>query len=189
MKIFQNAFAAGKSFPAAVIAIGKFDGIHLGHQKVIQFALKRAKALKTSCVIVTFDPSPEQYLRLYSYRPVLPLAKRLEMFNELGVDAAVLLPFNKNLACLSPEAFAKNILALQLRPVAVCVGEDFCFGKDRAGRVATLQELGSELGFLVHSVPLATMGGEKISASRIRELLERGQRGKAEKLLGRRLAI
>lgn len=188
MKIFQNAFEAGKCFPGGVIAIGKFDAVHMGHQKVIGFALKRAKALKTSCIMVTFDPSPEQYLRLYSYQPVLPLAKRLEMFSHLGVDAVVLLPFNKQLACLSPEAFAKNVLALQLRPVGVCVGEDFCFGKDRAGRVETLQELGPKLGFLVHPVPLVTMDGEKISASRIRTLIEHGHKGKAEKLLGRKLA-
>jgi riboflavin kinase/FMN adenylyltransferase len=187
VKIFQNAFEAGKSFPAAVIAIGKFDAVHRGHEKVIRAAVKRAKALKTACMVVTFDPSPEQHLRLFSYKPVLPLARRIELIGEFGVDAIVLLPFNKTLACLSPHAFVKNVLALQLKPVEVCVGEDFCFGKGRAGRLETLQEFGPEFGFLVRPIPLVKQGGEKISASRIRRHLEKGERAEAEVLLGRRL--
>lgn len=180
-------FEAARSFPSSVVAIGKFDAIHRGHRRVIRLAVKKAKTLKTFCLVITFDPSAEQYLRLYSYRPVLSVAKRIELMGKLGVDGVVLLPFDKNLACLSPEAFAKDVLALQLKPMAVCVGKDFCFGKDRAGKVATLQQLGPELGFLVYPVPLLSAGGEKISATRIRRLIERGRQGEAEALLGRKL--
>lgn len=187
MKIFQNAFEAGKSFPRAVMAIGKFDAIHLGHQKVIQAACRKAKALKTACLVLTFDPSPEQFLRLYQYQPVLPLAQRVELFKKLGVSAVVILPFNEELACLSPEAFASTILSLQLKPASVFVGEDFCFGKDRAGRVDTLKKLGPKLGFSVHPVGLVVADGEKISASKIRQLIKDGKKRKAEKLLGRKL--
>ena len=187
MRIFQNAFEAGQVYPGSVIAIGKFDAVHRGHQKIVGAALKRARALKTACLVVTFDPAPEQFVRLYSYEPVLPLAKRLEALSALGVDGVVLLPFNNNLACLSPQAFAKNILALQLQPVEVCVGEDFCFGKDRAGRVDDLQEFGRDLGFLVQTIPLLKAGGKKITATRIRGLLQDGDRGGAEALAGRKL--
>jgi len=187
VRIFRNMFEAGRSFPAAVVAIGKFDAIHRGHQRVIRLAVKKAKAFKTFCVVVTFDPSAEQYLRLYSYRPVLSVAKRIELMGKLGVDGIVLLPFDKKLACLSPKAFAKDVLALQLKPIAVYVGEDFCFGKDRAGKVETLQQLGPELGFLVYPVPLLFTGGEKISATRIRRLIERGRKSEAEELLGWKL--
>ena len=180
-------FEAGRNFPAAVVAIGKFDAIHRGHRRVIRLAVKKAKALKTFCVVVTFDPSAEQYLRLYSYRPVLSVAKRIELMGKLGVDGVVLLPFDKNLACLSPEAFAKDVLALQLKPMAVYVGEDFCFGKDRLGKVETLQQLGPKLGFLVYPVPLLSVGGKKISAARIRQLIERGRESEAEELLGWKL--
>jgi len=180
-------FEAGRDFPAAVVAIGKFDAIHRGHARVLRLAVKKAKALKTSCVVVTFDPAADQYMRLYPSRPVLSTAERITRLGKLGVDAVVLLPFDKKLACLSPEAFAKNVLALQLKPLAVCVGEDFCFGKDRAGRVSTLQALGPELGFLVYPVPLLSAGGEKITASRIRGLIERGRKAEAEALLGRKL--
>lgn len=180
-------FEAGRAFPGAVVAIGKFDAIHRGHRRVIGLAKRKAKAFKTGCVVVTFDPSADQYLRLYSARPLLTVAERVELLGKLGVDAVVLLPFDRALACLSPEAFAKDVLALQLKPAAVCVGEDFCFGKDRAGRVATLQDLGPALGFLVYPVPLLTESGEKISATRIRSLLERGRRSEAAALLGRKL--
>ena len=188
MKIYQNAFQAGRELPNAVIALGKFDAMHRGHSRILRAALKRARALKTACVVVTFDPAPEQYRQLYSYRPVLPLARRLERMRELGVDAVVLLPFDKQLTCLTPEAFAKTVLSLQLKPLAVCVGTDFCFGLGRAGRVATLEQLGRELGFSVYPVSLLTEDGEKISAPRIRSLIDAGETAKAEKLLGWKLA-
>lgn len=187
MRIFRNMFEAWRTYPNAVVALGKFDAIHRGHRRVLRMAVRKAKAFKTACLVVTFDPSAEQYLRLYPSRPVLTMAERIAHLGKLGVDGVVLLPFDKKLACLSPEAFAKDVLALQLKPMAVCVGEDFCFGKDRAGRVATLQQLGPELGFLVYPVRLLSVGGEKISATRIRALLERGRKTEAEALLGRKL--
>jgi riboflavin kinase/FMN adenylyltransferase len=185
MKIYHNAFLAGREHPNAVIAVGKFDGLHRGHRRVLRAAQERARAHKTSFLVLTFDPEPSQFTRLFSYRPLLPLAKRLEGLKRLGADAVVVLPFDKQLTCVSPEGFAKTVLAAQLRPLAVCVGEDFCFGKDRAGRVETLQDLGPELGFLVYPVPLLREGGEKITAERIRKLLDAGELAKAGALLGR----
>lgn len=176
---------AGRVFPAAVVAIGKFDGLHRGHRRVLGVAVRKARALKTSLLVVTFDPTAEQHMRLFSYQPVLPVAKRLETF---GVDGVVLLPFDGKLACTAPVAFARDFLALQLKPLAVCVGEDFCFGKDRAGKVETLQQLGPKLGFLVYPVKILKADGEKISAARIRRLIELGRRTEAEALLGWKLA-
>jgi riboflavin kinase/FMN adenylyltransferase len=187
MKIFHNAFQAGREFPSAVAALGKFDAMHRGHQRVIRATRRKARALKTSCLAVTFDPAPELFLRLYSYRPVLPVAGRLERFKTLGMDAVVLLPFDKQLACLTPEAFAKTILSTQLKPLGVCVGTDFCFGKDRAGTASTLLELGRDLGFSVYPVPLLSAGGEKITAARIRSLIDQGDIAEAEELLGWKL--
>ncbi len=184
MMIFQNAFEAGKRFPGSIVAIGKFDGMHRGHQKLLLAALRRARTTGTSCLAVTFDPSPAQFFGGDPLPPILTLAQKLERFAALGLDAAVLLPFDKRLACISPEGFARDVLALQLKPSAVCVGSDFCFGKDRAGRVETLQALGPGLGFSVHPVSLAVDSGEKISASRIRRLLDEGRRREAERLLG-----
>ncbi|MBI4375115.1 MAG: hypothetical protein HY549_01570 [Elusimicrobia bacterium] len=159
----------------------------MGHQKLIRLAVKRAKALKTRCLVVTFDPSPGEFLRLYNYRPLLSAAKKIEILKVMGVDAVVLLPFNKDLACLSPESFVNMVLTTQLKVMDVYIGEDFCFGKDRAGDVETLKELGPKMGFSVHRVPLTRVDGEKISAAKIRQLIDKGDLSKAEKLLGWKL--
>jgi|CXWL01.1.fsa_nt_gi riboflavin kinase/FMN adenylyltransferase len=187
MRIFRNAFEAGRWAPGSVVTIGKFDGMHRGHQKLIRAAVKKAKTAKTRCMVVTFDLSPQQFLRLYPYQPILSEAKKIEILGKLGVDAVVLIPFDENLACMSPESFAELVLAAQLKAKHVYVGEDFCFGKDRAGSLSTLEELGPRMGFKVHSVPLARIAGEKIMAVKIRALIEDGCERKAEKLLGRKL--
>lgn len=187
MKVFRNPYEAGKHFPSAVAAIGKFDGLHLGHQRVINLALRRAQALATKCLVLTFDPLPEEYFQPASRKTLVTLREKLDLFREMGVDAAVLLPFNRHLACQAPEAFVKDILSKGLKVVDVYVGKDFCFGKDRAGRVDDLKVLGRRYGFLVHPVPLLTRGREKISSSLIRRLIEEGHRKQAECCLGRKL--
>lgn len=187
MRIFHNGFEAGREFPGSVLALGKFDAMHRGHRRLLQEATRHARRLGTTCMVVAFDPAPEQYFRLYPYRPVLPLAKRLDMMRTLGVDAVALLPFDKQLTCLSPEGFATTVLCAQIKPAAVCVGADFCFGKDRVGTSETLEALGRSLGFEVRTIPLLKDGSEKISAPRIRRLLDEGLLDKAEELLGWKL--
>ncbi len=187
MRVFRSAFEAGRWAPGAVVTIGKFDGMHRGHQRLIRSLVKKAKASRTRCLVVTFDLSPQQFLRLYPYQPILSEAKKIEILGRLGVDAVVLIPFDEDLACMSPESFAGDVLAAQLKAKDVYVGEDFCFGKDRAGSISTLEELGPRLGFRVHPVPLTRSAGEKITAVRIRALIDDGRERTAEKLLGRKL--
>lgn len=187
MRIFTTVFEAGRKFPRAVVAIGKFDALHVGHRKIIGAALKAAKAKRLPCLVMTFDPAADQFVRLYPYRPILPLAKRIEMLRRLGVDGVVLLPFDENLACLSPEAFARDVLCRQLKASCLFVGTNFCFGKDRAGDVATLKEQGRSLGFSVRVLRLSAVGRKNVSAAAIRRLIDSGKRTQAEKMLGRRL--
>lgn len=187
MRILRNAFEAGREFPGAVVCLGKFDAMHRGHVRLLEQARREADAHQRPLLAATFDPAPTQYGRLFPYDPVLPLAERLRLMGRLGVDAVALLPFDKPLACLTPEAFGRDVLVGMLKPYAVVVGEDFCFGKDRAGRAGTLQELGDELGFQTIVVPLLTEDGAKITAERIRALLDAGDRRGAEALLGRPL--
>ena len=187
MKIFRSAFEAGRWAPASVVSIGKFEGMHRGHRKTIALALRRARALATRCLVLTFDPYPQQVLGDRPYTPMVGLPEKLRLLESLGVDGVVLLPFSRSLACQAPEAFAKDVLAEQLRPMEIYVGADFCFGRDRSGRVETLESLGPELGFSVKAVKLVSEGGEKVSTSRIRKLLDEGKRKQAEALLGRSL--
>jgi riboflavin kinase/FMN adenylyltransferase len=187
MRILRNAFEAGREFPGSVLCLGKFDAMHRGHLRLLEAARKESRRHGRPLMAATFDPAPAEHARLYGYRPVLPLAERLRLMGRLGVDAVALLPFDKPLACLTPEAFATTVLAAQLKPAFVCVGEDFCFGKDRAGRAGTLGELGPALGFIVVVVPLLRVDGEKVTAERIRRSLESGDRACAERMLGRPL--
>lgn len=184
MRLFHGATAAGRWAPGSVIALGNFDGLHRGHQRVINAALARAQALKTKCLAVTFEPHPRVYFSRGPVKLLMPLEKKLEGLSRLGVDAAVLLAFNRRLACSQPATFARQVLADGLRVMDVFVGEDFCFGADRSGTVETLREFGAELGYLVHSVPLLLQGGEKISSSMIRGLIHAGKRAQARALLG-----
>ncbi len=187
MKVFHSAAEAGRWAPASVAAVGKFDGLHLGHQKVIRLAVKRAKALSTKCLAVTFDPHPQEYFQPGSFRPLLSAEQKLELFGAMGVEGVLFLRFSRAFACQAPETFARNILAERLKVMDVYVGADFCFGKDRAGRVDTLVGLGRELGFLVHPVALVYRDGERVSASRIRRLIDEKRWAEAQALIGRPL--
>ncbi len=187
MKTFSSAFAAGRERPGAVVALGKFDGLHRGHRRLLRAAARSARALAAACLVVTFDPSPEAFFGLGPGRPLTSRAELPALLGRLGVDGVVFLPFGRALACQAPRAFARDVLARALRAAEVWVGEDFCFGRDRAGRVEHLADFGREYGYRTRAVPLLRDGKEKISSSRIRVLLARGDTARAERLLGRRL--
>lgn len=186
MKVFVNPYEAGRWAPGAVIAIGKFDGVHRGHRRLLLMAARRARDLATRSLVLTFDPLPQEFFGK-KFRPLIPLEERLRRIGELGLDGAVVLPFDKRLACQAPESFAERILGQALKAMEVLVGTDFCYGKDRSGDVATLAESGRRLGFSVSPVPLLRAGGRKIDSSHIRALLKNGRRAAAERRLGRPL--
>ena len=185
MRVFRNPFRAGHWAPGSVAAIGKFDGLHLGHRRVIRLAVRRATRLATKCLVVTFDPHPRELFEPGAHQALLAPRERLRLLKRMGVDAVLLLPFDRKLACMAPEAFGRDILAAALKVMDVFVGQDFCFGKDRSGRVDDLSEYGRRYGFLVHAVPLALRQGEKVSSSRIRKLLAERRLREARALLGR----
>src|ERR1700730_7460047 len=132
----------------SVLAIGNFDGIHLGHQAILRAAVARAQARDAVSTALTFDPSPRRVLRPESAPLRLSTnAQRIEWFYALGLEAAVILPFTLELARLSPEEFVEQILVRDLRVKTVLVGEDFHFGHKQAGNVKLLKELGAKFGF------------------------------------------
>lgn len=185
MRVFTNPWEAGRWGRGPVAAIGKFDAVHLGHKALLTAARAHAAALKKLLLVITFSPLPQELFLGESYRPLLPVEKRLALLAAEGADATLLLPFDRRLACLAPEAFARDTLAGALGVSSVFVGENFCFGKDRAGTVATLETLGRELAFTAHAVPMTVVEGRPVSTSAIRELLGQGRRAEAERLLGR----
>ena len=169
----------------AVLTIGFFDGVHLGHQRLIERAGVLAAERGAVAVAVTFWPHPSAILRPEAAPTLLTtLAEKLHLLGELGrLDATVVLPFDEALSHQSPEAFLDTIAAF-CRPVALVEGPDFAMGHKRAGDLAFLREAGERRGFTVETYE-ERVGGERVSSTRIRTLLRAGEAEAATRLLGR----
>src|SRR5690242_8993810 len=159
----------------SVLAIGSFDGVHLGHQAVLRATAERARALSAVPTVLTFDPSPRKVLRPETAPPQLStIAQRLADFSALGLEAAVVLPFTLELSRLTPEEFVLQILVRNLRIKAMFVGEDFRFGHKQAGDVKLLHELGAQHGFEVVILPPVFYRGDVVSSTLIRKEVAEG---------------
>jgi len=169
--------------PGAV-AVGVFDGLHIGHRALFERARDRAQG--NACVAVSFEPHPDVVLarEFRPMAPLTPLPEKRARLARMGVDLHVL-AFTRELAALEPEAFVTQYLVAPFAPRWLVVGEDFALGRGRAGTVARLRELGGVHGFEVEAVPLERRDGEPVTSTRIRELLAEGRVAEAARLLGR----
>jgi riboflavin kinase / FMN adenylyltransferase len=173
----------------AAVAIGVFDGLHLGHRAILERAIARARARGGRCVVMSFDPHPGVVLApggFHSPPPLTPLGEKRERMSALGVDAFQVMPFTRELAALEPETFVDLHLVRPHAPFALVVGEGFALGRGRSGTVERLQSIGAERGFEVEAVPLVTVDGAPVSSTRIRAQLAEGRVAEAARLLGRR---
>lgn len=171
------------------MTIGAYDGVHLGHQTVIQATQRTAERLGVKMALVTFDPHPAYVLRPASAPLLLTdLEQKLDLLDELGVDTVVVVPFDDERATETAEQFVENVVLGCLQARAVVVGSDFHFGKGRAGNVDLLVELGHHHGFEVeglHLLPRSNGVLESISSTAIRRALAGGDVVTATRLLGR----
>jgi phosphoribosyl 1,2-cyclic phosphate phosphodiesterase len=175
---------------SSVLAIGNFDGIHLGHQAILRATVERARATTAVSTALTFDPSPRKVLRPESAPPRLSTnAQRMEWFDALGIESAVVLPFTLDLARLTPAEFVEQILLRDLHVQAVLVGENFRFGHRQTGDAKVLTELGAKLGFAVVIIPPVVFRGEVVSSTIIRREVAVGDVSHAARLLGRPFAL
>jgi riboflavin kinase/FMN adenylyltransferase len=173
-----------------VIAIGNFDGIHLGHQRLLEYCIGLAKESGAVATALTFEPPPLKVLRPEVAPPRISTnEQRLEWFGALGMEAAVVLPFTMELAKLSPEDFVDEILVRQLQVRAVVVGDNFRFGHRQAGDVKFLRELGMRDGFDVVVHEPVVVDGEIVSSTVIRKLIAEGEVTRAARMLGRAFAL
>jgi riboflavin kinase/FMN adenylyltransferase len=169
----------------SIVTIGVFDGVHRGHRVGIARTVELARQRGAAATVVTFAPHPLAVVRPDAVPPGLAsLDHRLELFDALGVDAALVLRFTRGVAAWSPEEFVDRVLVGALGAVAVVVGEDFRFGHRAAGDVALLRRLGQERGFTVEGVPLAG-DDQRWSSTRVRDLVAVGDVGAAAEMLGR----
>jgi riboflavin kinase/FMN adenylyltransferase len=168
------------------VALGKFDSMHLGHQKLISSLVSRARADGLLPVVLTFSNHPNSVLAPDRVpQSVLGSAQRVELLEQLGVVAIVALEFDTALAQLSAENFVRHYLAAGLRAKLVVVGEGHRFGSGGQGTIDTLHQLADELDFECVAVPAISLRGQVISTTRVRELLQQGEVAQAAELLGR----
>jgi riboflavin kinase/FMN adenylyltransferase len=182
-----EALAASGARPARpVVAIGNFDGVHLGHRRLLDLARERAAAISGTAAVLTFDPHPARVLAPHLAPPLLCTpARKVELMAEAGVELLVLEPFTPALAALAPDAFVERVLVAGLGAVEVVVGYDFTFGRQRGGKPENLVAAGAARGFAVHVVPQVTVHGLVASSTKIREFLLEGNVAGARLLLGR----
>lgn len=180
MQIYQHWQGLDDAAKGASVAMGNFDGVHLGHRSVIDLARNAAPL-----GIVTFEPHPREYFAPQSppFR-LMNAEARANRLAKLGVERLYELPFGPDLASLSPDQFARDVLANGLGVTHVVVGADFCFGKGRAGRASDLQALGNTYGFKVTIAELVKSGGVEISSTAIRKALTDGRPRDAASMLG-----
>ena len=174
----------------SILALGNFDGFHLGHQAVVARAVARGHHEQRPVVVATFDPHP---VRLF--KPDLPpfrltsLAQRQRLFAAAGADAMLVFGFDRDLAATSAQAFVGELLARRIGAAGVVTGDDFTFGQGRGGTVELLREVGASNGIVAEAVGSVLVDGRRVSSGRVREALAAGDPGAATRLLTRPFAV
>jgi len=185
MKIFHGTENANISRPT-VLTLGVFDGLHLGHQRIMQTVVERAKAANAVATAITFDPHPRAVLHPESAPPLLQtLDQRLANFEVLGIEQAIVIPFSLEFSRQPARDFLADIIRERLHAHEVYLGKGFAFGKDRGGNIELLRTLSGELGFIADEVDEVRLRGRRISSSAIRRLLDEGRVNLARRMLGR----
>jgi riboflavin kinase/FMN adenylyltransferase len=186
----RAATAAARGDRPLALAIGNFDGVHCGHQALLREVSVRARARGAIPAVLTFTPHPARLFAPDRAPPlIMPLARRLELIAEAGIELAIVEPFDRAFASIEADAFVRDVLARDLGARDVVVGYDFSFGRGRAGDATRLRELGGALGIDVAIVPPVAIAGQLCSSTAIRTLVAAGRAADAAPLLGRPFAL
>ncbi len=186
MKVFRSLEAVPRDFGPCALTIGNFDGVHLGHRKILRRLVEMAGERGWKSAALTFDPHPTRIVAP-ARTPLLLTSpeRRAELMATEGVDQVLILPFTLEVAALPPDAFVRDLVVARLGARAVLVGENFHFGRDQSGDVSTLRQFGLSAGFETEIVGALTCRGRRVSSSAIRELLPAGRVSLAARFLGR----
>ena len=186
MKVFRHLEEVPKDLGPTIVSVGNFDGVHRAHQAVLAEVVRRAREGGVKSLAVTFEPHPVRILRPdIAPKLITPLPRKLDLLAATGLDATLVLPFTRDLSLTSPRDFAEKLLGKRLRATEVHEGANFHFGHKAEGDVRRLKEYGREAGFEVKIYPEMQIRRDKVSSSRIRELLSQGRVARARHLLGR----
>ncbi len=190
MELVRLGTLAPRGWPDPAVTIGNFDGVHRGHQALVEVAVRDARVAAGTAVVLTFEPHPSAVLSPdRAPSTLMTVEQKAEALASLGVDYLVVLPFTQALSHQTPEEFARLVLRDALGARGVVVGSNFRFGRGRRGDVATLRRLGETMGYRVHGLDPVFHDGAPISSTRIREALARGAVEAVEELLGRLFVV
>jgi riboflavin kinase / FMN adenylyltransferase len=190
MWIVQGLASYPPDAAAAVVALGIFDGVHLGHRAILGTAVAHARTERLPSIACTFDPHPIEVLQ--PGRPSLPIStldERLALIAETGIDTTVVIRFTDETAAMEPESFVSEVLSRRLHARDVVVGFNHTFGRGARGNAALLEKMGERLGFRTHVVPPYAVDGVAVSSSGIRKALASGDVERAARFLGRPYCI
>ncbi len=191
MKIYWNIDRIKKPLQNCAVAIGVFDGVHRGHQKILKTVIKQAQMLKKQSVVLTFYPHPDTIIHMTKHiSPLLTsLEHRIRLFAKYNIDTVIILKFTEKLCNKKAEDFIRDIFNNKIKAKIVVVGTDWKFGKNTKGDIKTLKRFGKKLNFDVIGIKPVKVCGENCRSSAIRNLIKSGFLKKADSLLGRRFSI
>jgi riboflavin kinase/FMN adenylyltransferase len=193
MKIFNHLDEISTPFTNAVITIGNFDGVHIGHQALFHEVIEKADAIGGTSVAMTFEPHPMRVLKQNNHPPLITLyEQKQELIQRTGIDVLMCIPFTTEFASMPARKFVEDLLVEKIGMKAIVVGEDYSFGKDREGNLEVLRSFAASMGFEVivaDWIKIAKTFPDRISSTRIRELVMDGRMIAAQKMLGRNYQI
>lgn len=190
MRIIRAASGLKPDNRKVCLAIGFFDGVHLGHQQIIRQTISDARQHEALAVVVTFDQHPATVVAPRRVPPLIySLPQKLRVIESLGADALLLIHFDQAFSEQSGEAFVRGLARDLGRIQSLCVGSAFTFGHKRGGNIALLKTLGAELHFTVHGMAAISLDGKVVSSTRIRETIQAGDLDAASQMLGRAYSL
>jgi len=190
MQVFRDALRSTDLPRGAVTTIGNFDGVHLGHQKILSTVVRRASEERRPSVAITFDPHPLKVMHPeLAPRMIQTLTQKEESIEALGIDALLVIPFTRDFSLTEPESFVQDFLARRLGTCGVLLGAHFAFGRAKRGNLELLQRMGSEAGFTAEGVGEVLWKNLPISSTRIRDAILTGDIADANTMLGRPHAL
>lgn len=185
MRLFHGTDNAEIQRPT-VLTLGVFDGLHLGHQLIMRTVVERARATGAVPTVITFDPHPRSVLHPESAPPLLQtLDQKVEGFGVLGIEQTIVVRFDEEFSRIRAEDFLSDVVKDRLHAKEVYLGRGFAFGHNRAGNIELLRRVSNELGFFADEVPEVRFRNQRVSSSKVRELLSKGKVNLARRLLGR----
>ena len=190
MRIIPDVRVTREDFPELVLTIGSFDGVHLGHRRILDMVIARARELSGTPALMTLRPHPRHFFSPENApNMICSEGKQEQLLAEAGVAVLYVLPFDAETARMTPETFVAEIIAARCHARRLVIGHDFCFGADASGDYEHLAALGPQYGFKVAQAPQLTVLGERVSSTAIRERILQGELDRIEPFLGRKYSI